>query len=179
MTQDDVIPPDCRINVKLVGEIDVAGMTTEDLEKLLVKKTSDQLKNPEVVVSVTRFTEKLVYVGGEVVRPGTLPYRRGLTPLQAVAASGGFRDTARTRQRHSVAHRRLGAELHGPQAQSGPGGARRRQGADSLSPPATSSSCPAPRSPTPTSGSGSTSATWSRSSAASASTLDTTSTTGG
>jgi protein involved in polysaccharide export with SLBB domain len=31
-----------------------------------------------------------------VARPGTLPYRKGLTPLQAVAASGGFRDTART-----------------------------------------------------------------------------------
>jgi protein involved in polysaccharide export with SLBB domain len=95
MTQDDVIAPDGKINAKLAGEIDVAGMTTDDLEQLLVKRTSDHLKNPEVVVSVTRFSEKLVYVGGEVVRPGILPYRRGLTPLQAVAASGGFRDTAR------------------------------------------------------------------------------------
>lgn len=95
MAQDEVIPPDRRINIKLVGEIDVSGMTTDDLEQLLVKKTSDHLKNSEVVVSVTRFTERLVYVGGEVGRPGTLLYRKGLTPLQAVAASGGFRDTAR------------------------------------------------------------------------------------
>jgi protein involved in polysaccharide export with SLBB domain len=95
MTQDDVIAPDGKINAKLAGEIDVAGLTTDDLEQLLVKRTSDHLKNPEVVVSITRFSEKLVYVGGEVVRPGILPYRRGLTPLQAVAASGGFRDTAR------------------------------------------------------------------------------------
>ena len=95
MAQDDVIPPDAKINAKLVGEIDVAGLTTEELEQLLAKRTADHLKDPQVVVSVTRFTEKLVYVGGEVVRPGTLPYRRGLSPLQAVAASGGFRDTAR------------------------------------------------------------------------------------
>src|SRR5262245_21053525 len=95
MAQDDLIPPDGKINAKLVGEIDVTGMTAEQLEQLLVQRTSDQLKDPQVVVSVTRFTEKLVYVGGEVARPGTLPYRRGLTPLQAVAASGGFRNTAR------------------------------------------------------------------------------------
>jgi protein involved in polysaccharide export with SLBB domain len=109
MSQDDVIPADYRINIKLVGEIDVAGMTTEDIEQLLVKKTSEHLKNPEVVVSVIRFTEKLIYVGGEVGRPGTLLYRKGLTPLQAVAASGGFRDTART---NSVILLRVGASDH-------------------------------------------------------------------
>ena len=46
-------------------------------------------------MSVIRYSEKLVYVTGEVTRPGTLPYRKGLTPLQAITASGGFRDTAR------------------------------------------------------------------------------------
>ena len=97
MAQDDVIAPDGKINAKLVGEISVAGLTTDELEQLLVKRTSeDHLKDPEVVVSITKFSEKLVYVGGEVARPGTFPYRRGLTPLQAIAASGGFRDTARS-----------------------------------------------------------------------------------
>jgi protein involved in polysaccharide export with SLBB domain len=96
MTQDDVIAPDGKINVKLVGEVDAAGKTTEELEQSLAKLTSEHLKDPEVNVSVVRFTEKLVYVGGEVTRPGPFPYRRGLTPLQAIAASGGFRDTART-----------------------------------------------------------------------------------
>jgi protein involved in polysaccharide export with SLBB domain len=97
MAQDDVIAPDGKINAKLVGEISVAGLTTDELEQLLVKRTSeDHLKDPEVVVSITKFSEKLVYVGGEVARPGTFPYHRGLTPLQAIAASGGFRDTARS-----------------------------------------------------------------------------------
>ena len=95
MTQDDVIPPDGKINAKLVGEVNVVGLTADEVEELLVKRSSEQLKDPEVVVSITRFTEKLVYVGGEVTRPGALLYRKGLTPLQAIAASGGFRDTAR------------------------------------------------------------------------------------
>jgi polysaccharide export outer membrane protein len=79
MAQDDVIAPDGKINAKLVGEISVAGLTTDELEQLLVKRTSeDHLKDPEVVVSITKFSEKLVYVGGEVARPGTFPYRRRL-----------------------------------------------------------------------------------------------------
>jgi protein involved in polysaccharide export with SLBB domain len=73
----------------------VAGLTKDQLGKRLAEETSGQLKDPEVVVSVIRFGEKRVYVAGEVARPGAIPYRRGLTPLQAITTSGGFRDTAR------------------------------------------------------------------------------------
>jgi protein involved in polysaccharide export with SLBB domain len=95
MRQEDVVRPDGKISANLVGEIVVAGMTARDLEGHLVKATSDQLRNPEVIVSVSAFAEKTVFVGGEVSRPGTQMYRKGLTPLQAVIAAGGFRDTAR------------------------------------------------------------------------------------
>lgn len=95
LSQDDVIRPDGLIKAKMLGEITAAGMTPKELETAIEKGVADQVKNPEVVVSVIRFSEKLVYVGGEVVRPGTFPYRKGLTPLQAVTAAGGFRDTAR------------------------------------------------------------------------------------
>jgi protein involved in polysaccharide export with SLBB domain len=95
LSQDDTIRPDGKIKAKILGEITAAGMTPKELETAIEKGVADQVKDPDVVISVTRFSEKLVYVGGEVVRPGTLPYRKGLTPLQAVTASGGFRDTAR------------------------------------------------------------------------------------
>lgn len=90
-----VVQPDGKITAIMVGEITVAGMTTTELEKVLVERTSDRLRDPEVVVSVVSFAEKHVYVGGEVGKPGTLPYRKGLTPLQAIIAAGGFiRETA-------------------------------------------------------------------------------------
>ena len=57
MTQDDVIRPDGKINAKLVGQIQVAGLTKNELGQLLAKRTSDHLKDPEVVVTVTRFSE--------------------------------------------------------------------------------------------------------------------------
>ncbi|MBZ0168792.1 Polysaccharide biosynthesis/export protein [Candidatus Methylomirabilis lanthanidiphila] len=96
MEQEEVVRPDGKMAAKLAGEITVSGMTPGQLERLLVGRTSDQLRDPEVVVSITRFGEKNVFVGGEVGRPGLVAYRKGLTPLQAVIAAGGFQTTART-----------------------------------------------------------------------------------
>ncbi|MGB4782143.1 polysaccharide biosynthesis/export family protein [Candidatus Methylomirabilis sp.] len=95
MDQEDVVRPDGKIAAKLVGEIGASGMTPEQLQALLVGRTADQLRNPEVVVSITHYGEKNVFVGGEVGRPGLVPYRRGLSPLQAIIAAGGFKTTAR------------------------------------------------------------------------------------
>jgi protein involved in polysaccharide export with SLBB domain len=94
MAQEDVVRPDGKITLKLIGEMVVAGMTTNALEKEITARASDQLKSPEVVVSISKFSEKQIFVGGEVGRPGTLAYKRGFTPLQAVIAAGGFREGA-------------------------------------------------------------------------------------
>lgn len=95
MNQEAVVQPDGKITATLIGQIVVANMTTTELERVLVERTSDQLRNPEVVVSITRFAERNVYVGGEVGKPGLIRYRKGLTPLQAIIASGGFLESAR------------------------------------------------------------------------------------
>lgn len=96
MSQEVVVQPDGKITATLVGPIIVTGMTTARLEELLVEKTSDQLRRPEVVVGITKFAERNVYIGGEVGKPGLVRYRQGLTPLQAVIAAGGFLESAST-----------------------------------------------------------------------------------
>ena len=95
MNQEIVVLPDGKISVQLVGEIPVSGMTTRELEQSLAQKTSENLRDPEVIVSVSKFAERTVYIGGEVEKPGTIPYRKGLRPLQAIISAGGFRETAR------------------------------------------------------------------------------------
>ena len=92
--QEEIVRPDGRITASMVGEIAVSGLTTTELEELLVERTSDRLRDPEVVVTITRFGEKNVYVAGEVGNPRAISYQRGLTPLQAIAAAGGFLETA-------------------------------------------------------------------------------------
>jgi protein involved in polysaccharide export with SLBB domain len=95
MNQEAVVQPDGKITAALAGQVTVAGMTTAKLEELLKQRTSDQLRDPEVVVNISKFAERNVYIGGEVAKPGLVRYRKGLTPLQAVIASGGFLESAR------------------------------------------------------------------------------------
>jgi protein involved in polysaccharide export with SLBB domain len=94
MGHEETIRPDGRITMPEVGEIDAGGLTTAGLEELLVARTSSFLREPQARVTVIGFAEKSVFVTGEVQRPGFIPYRMNLTPLQAIAESGGFLESA-------------------------------------------------------------------------------------
>jgi protein involved in polysaccharide export with SLBB domain len=95
MNQEAAVQPDGKITVSMLGPIAVGGITTTRVGQLLAEKTSDQLRNPEVLVNITRFAERNVYVGGEVKKEGMVRYRKGLTPLQAIISAGGLTDAAR------------------------------------------------------------------------------------
>jgi protein involved in polysaccharide export with SLBB domain len=60
MNQDAAVQPDGKITASLLGPIAVGGMTTARVGQLLVEKVSDQLRNPEVIVNITRFAERNV-----------------------------------------------------------------------------------------------------------------------
>jgi polysaccharide biosynthesis/export protein PslD len=94
MNQQALVRPDGTITANLVGDVTVAGHTTGEIEELLRQKTSDHLRDPEVDVTVTTFAPKYVFVTGEVDKPGMIPYRDNLTPLQAVIDAGGFTNSA-------------------------------------------------------------------------------------
>ncbi|MFN8545943.1 MAG: polysaccharide biosynthesis/export family protein [Candidatus Binatia bacterium] len=95
LSQHVVVRPDGRISLAATGELSVIGLAPTELEKAIVDHTSDRLRNPEVVVVLTQIAEQRVYVGGEVARPGYVPLRYDMTPLQAIIQAGGFRGTAK------------------------------------------------------------------------------------
>jgi protein involved in polysaccharide export with SLBB domain len=88
------VRPDGRISLASTGEIEAVGLTPVELEHLIIER-STHLRNPEVVVIVTKLGEQRVYVGGEVTKPGFVTLRPDMTPLQAVLESGGFKRTAK------------------------------------------------------------------------------------
>jgi polysaccharide biosynthesis/export protein PslD len=92
--QELPVRPDGVISLDVTGEILAEGMTPLELAGVIKERSSRFLKNPEVVVVVTEIGARRVYVGGEVNRPGFVIIQEGMTPLQAVMAAGGFRDTA-------------------------------------------------------------------------------------
>jgi len=88
------IQPDGNIFLDGVGAIQAAGLSPEELGKTIVQKTSDRLRDPQVVVTVAQYAPRRVFVGGEVKSPGTVTIQDGMTPLQAIFDRGGFTNTA-------------------------------------------------------------------------------------
>jgi polysaccharide biosynthesis/export protein len=95
MDQEAIVRPDGTFTATGVGVLPAAGMTSVEVANHLKEKTSDRLRDPEIIVTISKYNDRGVYVGGEVGRPQMLVFRKGLTPLQAVMAAGGFLPTAR------------------------------------------------------------------------------------
>lgn len=98
LNQEVVVRPDGKISLLLVREINALGMTPSELTAALTEKYSKHLNEPEVAVIVNSFAGNKVYVGGEVGQPGAKELIGPTTVLNAIAMSGGFKDSARTNE---------------------------------------------------------------------------------
>ena len=98
LNESVIVRPDGYISLQLVNEIAVAGLEPRQVNEMLTEKYSHELRQPVVTVIVKSFAGQRVYVGGEVGQQGLLVMPAGLTALQAVMQSGGFKDTALPRE---------------------------------------------------------------------------------
>jgi polysaccharide export outer membrane protein len=95
-----VIPvrPDGKISMPLIGDVQAAGLEPEDVARNITEKLAKYIREPNVTVMVTelRSHEYLsrVRVTGAVEKPISLPYRQGMTVLDAVLAAGGINEFA-------------------------------------------------------------------------------------
>jgi protein involved in polysaccharide export with SLBB domain len=88
------VRPDGKISLQLIDEIQAASLQPSELDQRLTNLYSRELKKPVLTVIVRSFTGQRVYIGGEVNTPGLVTLPPGITPLQAVFQSGGFKETA-------------------------------------------------------------------------------------
>jgi polysaccharide export outer membrane protein len=79
------IRPDGKIALRLLGEVYVAGLTTQEIAEKLETLLARYYVEPEVVVNVARYASQHVYVFGEVTRPGAQPYTGRDSLTQAIA----------------------------------------------------------------------------------------------
>ncbi|HNR32241.1 MAG TPA: polysaccharide biosynthesis/export family protein [Candidatus Hydrogenedentes bacterium] len=87
---EQMIRPDGKVALQLVGDVEVQGLTPDGLRTALLERYADKLKNPEITVVVTQYVSQRVYVGGEVRTPGLIPIQGRLTVLEAIMQAGGF-----------------------------------------------------------------------------------------
>ena len=91
LNDTQTVRPDGKITLQLIGEVTVQGKTPEELRAELVKLYTPELRNPEVAVIIRSLSDRRVYVGGEVNKPGVIPMPARLTALEAIIEAGGFR----------------------------------------------------------------------------------------
>jgi polysaccharide export outer membrane protein len=92
------VRPDGKISVPLIGDVQAGGLTPEEVAANIRGKLSQYVRDPNVTVTVTalRSHEFLnrVRITGAVRTPRSLPYRQGMSVLDAILEAGGINDFA-------------------------------------------------------------------------------------
>jgi polysaccharide biosynthesis/export protein len=86
------VRPDGKISTPLVEDMVAVGKTPSQLARDIEKSLSEYIKSPKVsvVVTVALSVYSQVKVIGQVKTPESLPFREGMTVLDAVLAAGGL-----------------------------------------------------------------------------------------
>ncbi len=92
------VRPDGKISVPLIGDVAAGGRTPAEVAKDIQTRLAVFVRDPQVAVILTdlRSHEYLsrVRVTGAVRQPISIPYRQGMTVLDAVLAAGGVTEFA-------------------------------------------------------------------------------------
>ena len=111
------------INLPLLGEVQAAGKTAQDVERDLAKKLGAKyLQSPQVTVYVKEYNSQRVTVEGAVKKPGVYPLRGKTSLMQMIAMSGGLdlaSDTSNVVIFRSVDGKRFAAKFDIDQIRSG------------------------------------------------------------
>lgn len=92
------VQPDGYASLPLVGELKVSGLTLEETASIIRKKANERLNEPEVTVFLREYMKPYFVIAGEVTRPGRVEIHGPVTLVEAIALSGGFKDSARRTQ---------------------------------------------------------------------------------
>lgn len=87
------VRPDGKITVALLGDVQAAGLTPEQLSETIRQGLVKYIDSPNVVVRLNTSSRRF-FVSGNVRAPGTYDLRPNQTLVQAIAVAGGFSDFA-------------------------------------------------------------------------------------
>lgn len=91
------IRPDGRINYPVLGELEVASLTPQELVKLMQGKLTAYINNPVVSVSIESYYANRIFIIGAVRKSGEYQIYEPIDALKALAMAGGLQN-ARSRK---------------------------------------------------------------------------------
>jgi len=86
---------DGRISLPLVGDIQAAGRTPDEVAVAIKERLTKYITEPAVSVILVESTSRRYYVIGMVNQPGEFAIDYPITVLQAIAKAGGFQEWAK------------------------------------------------------------------------------------
>lgn len=95
LTKTAAIRPDGLISMPIVGDIQAAGLSANELAQRIADRLRQFVQNPAVSVNVKELNSYSVYVMGEVAKPGKFQLKSYVTVLQAISMAGGFTEYAK------------------------------------------------------------------------------------
>lgn len=92
------VRPDGRISVPLIGDVLAGGRSPEEVARDIEQQLAAYIRDPKVAVILTELRShefiSRVRVTGAVRTPISIPYRQGMTVLDAVLQAGGVNEFA-------------------------------------------------------------------------------------
>jgi polysaccharide biosynthesis/export protein len=98
MSGETTVRPDGKITLKLLNDIQAAGLTPDQLRERLAKEGSRFLEDPQVTVAVKQIKSRFVTVLGEVGKQGAVPLNGPMTVLAALGQAGGLTEYAQKKE---------------------------------------------------------------------------------
>jgi polysaccharide export outer membrane protein len=105
------VRPDGRISIELIGDVQAAGRTTDEVATEIAEKMTQYRQSPSVSVSVVTPASTTVSVLGEVKAPGSFALDRDIRVSEAVALAGGHTELGATSRVRVVRREASGTTL--------------------------------------------------------------------
>jgi polysaccharide biosynthesis/export protein len=90
LQQQVLVLPDGDISFPLAGHIKAAGLSPEQLQKVLHTRLKNFFADPVITVTVVQVSGNKIYVIGQVRTPGEFPANRPIDVMQALSLAGGL-----------------------------------------------------------------------------------------
>jgi len=98
LTVEMPVRPDGMVSMPLIGDVRAGGLTPTEVAADIKHRLSSYIRNPNVTVSLTQLNSheylSRIRVTGAVETPLSIPYRQGMTVLDAILAAGGTNEFA-------------------------------------------------------------------------------------
>ncbi len=90
LSQGVAVRPDGMITLPLLNDVQVVGLTSEEMQVLLTEKMKPFVNDPQVTVSVKAIKSRKVFLFGNVAKQGVYPLGGHKTVMELLAEAGGL-----------------------------------------------------------------------------------------